>query len=61
MSPDKHYCVNNYFVFKGVVCCFVPNGKRYMTAQKYVVIVVFTNQIVSRSYTDYFSNINNLK
>ena len=32
-----------------------------MTAQKYVVIVVFTNQNVSRSYTDYFSNINNLK
>ena len=61
MSSDKHQCVNNYFVFKGVGCGFAVNGKRYMTAQKYVVIVVFTDQIVSHSCADYLSNTNNLK
>ena len=50
-----------FFFFKGVGAGFVVKGKRYMTAQKYVVIAVFTYQIVSHSYTDYFSNANNLK
>ena len=42
MPLDKHQCVNNYFVFKEVGCGFIVNGKRYMTAKKYVVTDVFT-------------------
>ena len=38
MYPDKHKCVDNFFFFKGVGAGFVVKGKRYMTAQKYVVI-----------------------
>ena len=49
------------FFFKGVGAGFVVNGKSYMTFQKYVVIAVFTYQIVSHSYIDYFPNSNNLK
>ena len=37
MPLDKHRCVNNYFVFEGVGCGFIVNGKRHMTAQIYVV------------------------
>ena len=33
--------INNYFAFKGVGCGFFVNGIRHMTAQIYVVIVVF--------------------
>ena len=41
MPVNKHQCANNYFVFKEVGCGFVVNGKRYVTAKKYVVINVF--------------------
>ena len=32
---------NNCFVFKGVGCGFVVNGKRHMTARIYVVTIMF--------------------
>ena len=41
MTPDKHECVNSYYVFKGVGCGFVVNRKMCMNGQKYVAIVVF--------------------
>ena len=61
VSTLIHTSVLIIFFFKGVGAGFVVNGKRNMTAQKYVVIAVFTYQIVSHSYTDYFPNANNLK
>ena len=40
MPTDKHLCVNNYFVLKGVRYGFIVNRKRHMAAQIYVVIVM---------------------
>ena len=41
MFHDKHWCAKNYFVFIGMSCGFFGNGKKHMTAQIYVVIIVF--------------------